>query len=219
MVFTKAITGHFTMVSQQQSLSCEPNTGKYTAMPETPSTELREALVNVAQSRDKKSFAYLFEYFAPKIKRFGIKQFGVEAQAMELVQETLTSVWRKAYLYNSEKGAATTWVYTVMRNASFDMLRKMKSNKEENISEDIWPLLNESEDTHHEYSDHLEDQQIKRYLDKLPQAQREVVRGVYFQDMSQEQLAQQLNIPVGTVKSRLRLALQKLRNEMGDQHD
>ena len=219
MVFTKAITGHFTMVSQQQSLSCEPNTGKYTAMPETPSTELREALVNVAQYRDKKSFAYLFEYFAPKIKRFGIKQFGVEAQAMELVQETLTSVWRKAHLYNSEKGAATTWVYTVMRNASFDMLRKMKSNKEENISEDIWPLLNESEDTHHEYSDHLEDQQIKRYLDKLPQAQREVVRGVYFQDMSQEQLAQQLNIPVGTVKSRLRLALQKLRNEMGDQHD
>ena len=219
MVFTKAITGHFTMVSQQQSLSCEPNTGNYTAMPETPSTELREALVNVAQSRDKKSFAYLFEYFAPKIKRFGIKQFGVEAQAMELVQETLTSVWRKAHLYNSEKGAATTWVYTVMRNASFDMLRKMKSNKEENISEDIWPLLNESEDTHHEYSDHLEDQQIKRYLDKLPQAQREVVRGVYFQDMSQEQLAQQLNIPVGTVKSRLRLALQKLRNEMGDQHD
>lgn len=138
---------------------------------------------------------------------------------MELVQETLTSVWRKAHLYNSEKGAATTWVYTVMRNASFDMLRKMKSNKEENISEDIWPLLNESEDTDHEYSDHLEDQQIKRYLDKLPQAQREVVRGVYFQDMSQEQLAQQLNIPVGTVKSRLRLALQKLRNEMGDQHD
>jgi RNA polymerase sigma-70 factor (ECF subfamily) len=95
----------------------------------------------------------------------------------------------------------------------------MKSNKEENISEDIWPLINESQDTTLEFSDHLEDQQIKRYLDKLPTAQREVVRGVYFQDMSQEQLAQQLNIPVGTVKSRLRLALQKLRNEMGDQHD
>ncbi|TMS83512.1 sigma-70 family RNA polymerase sigma factor [Pseudoalteromonas sp. S554] len=207
------------MVSQQQSTRCEPNTGKYTAMPETPSSELMQALLSVAQDRDKKAFACLFEYFSPKIKRFGIKQFGVEAQAMELVQETLTSVWRKAHLYNSDKGAATTWVYTVMRNASFDMLRKMKSNKEENISEDIWPLINDSEDTNHEYTDHLEDKQIKRYLDKLPIAQREVVRGVYFQDMSQEQLAQQLNIPVGTVKSRLRLALQKLRNEMGDQHD
>ncbi|WP_372762319.1 sigma-70 family RNA polymerase sigma factor [Pseudoalteromonas sp.] len=207
------------MVSQQPSQRCEPNTGNYTAMPETPSTQLMQALVDVAETRDKQAFAYLFSYFSPKIKRFGIKQFGVEAQAMELVQETLTSVWRKAHLYNSDKGAATTWVYTVMRNASFDMLRKMKSNKEENISEDIWPLLNESEATQHEFSDHLEDQQIKRYLDKLPAAQREVVRGVYFQDLSQEQLAQQLNIPVGTVKSRLRLALQKLRNEMGDQHD
>jgi RNA polymerase sigma factor (sigma-70 family) len=217
--FYNSINGKIIMVSQQPSPRCEPNTGKYTAMPETPSMQLMEALVAVAQTRDKKAFAYLFSYFAPKIKRFGIKQFGVEAQAMELVQETLTSVWRKAHLYNRDKGAATTWVYTVMRNASFDMLRKMQSNKEENISEDIWPLLNESESTQHEFTDHLEDQQIKRYLDKLPSAQREVVRGVYFQDLSQEQLAQQLNIPVGTVKSRLRLALQKLRNEMGDQHD
>lgn len=202
-----------------QSMNCEPKMGNFTAMPETPSTELMQALIDVAQTRDKKAFAYLFEYFSPKIRRFGIKQFGVEAQAMELVQETLTSVWRKAHLYNSDKGAATTWVYTVMRNASFDMLRKMKSNKEDNISEDIWPLLNESEEANYEYSDHLEDKQIRTYLDKLPAAQREVVRGVYFQDMSQEQLAQQLNIPVGTVKSRLRLALQKLRLEMGEQHD
>ena len=138
---------------------------------------------------------------------------------MELVQETLTSVWRKAHLYNNDKGAATTWVYTVMRNASFDMLRKMKSTKEDCISEDIWPLIEQSETENYEFSDHLEDKQIKNYLEKLPQAQRDVVRGVYFQDMSQEQLADQLGIPVGTVKSRLRLALQKLRNEMGESHD
>ena len=102
------------MVSQQPSPRCEPNTGKYTAMPETPSAELMQALLDVATSRDKRAFAYLFEYFSPKIKRFGIKQFGSEAQAMELVQETLTSVWRKAHLYHSDKGAATTWVYTCL---------------------------------------------------------------------------------------------------------
>ncbi|MGO2075238.1 MAG: sigma-70 family RNA polymerase sigma factor [Pseudoalteromonas sp.] len=207
------------MVSQQLHSGCKPNKGNYTAMPETPSKELAEALFAVANSRDKRAFAFLFEYFSPRIKRFGIKQFNNETQAMELVQETLTSVWRKAHLYNYEKGAATTWTYTVMRNASFDMLRKMKSNKEDNLSEDIWPLVDEAAAEHHQFSDHLEDKQIKRYLDKLPQAQRDVVRGVYFQDMSQEQLAEQLDIPVGTVKSRLRLALQKLRNEMGDSHD
>lgn len=188
-------------------------------MPETPSKELADALSAVAIKRDKQAFAYLFAYFSPKIKRFGIKQFNSDAQAMELVQETLTSVWRKAHLYNNDKGAATTWVYTVMRNASFDMLRKMKSNKEGHISEDIWPLVEQHANSDYEFSDHLENQQIKNYLDKLPQAQRDVVKGVYFQDMSQEQLAEQLNIPVGTVKSRLRLALQKLRNEMGDRHD
>ncbi|KPH62470.1 RNA polymerase subunit sigma [Pseudoalteromonas porphyrae] len=207
------------MVSQQPSIRCKPRTGNYTAMPDTPSKELADALFAVATKRDKKAFSYLFAYFSPKIKRFGIKQFNSEAQAMELVQETLTSVWRKAHLYNNDKGAATTWIYTVMRNASFDMLRKMKSNKEDNISEDIWPLVEQNENDAHEFSDHLEDKQIKGYLDKLPQAQRDVVRGVYFQDMSQEQLAEQLNIPVGTVKSRLRLALQKLRNEMGDKND
>ncbi|MDP2633159.1 MAG: sigma-70 family RNA polymerase sigma factor [Pseudoalteromonas sp.] len=207
------------MVSQQPSTRCKPKTGNFTAMADTPSKELADSLFAVASSRDKKAFAYLFSYFSPKIKRFGIKQFNSEAQAMELVQETLTSVWRKAHLYNNDKGAATTWVYTVMRNASFDMLRKMKSTKEDCISEDIWPLIEQSETENYEFSDHLEDKQIKNYLEKLPQAQRDVVRGVYFQDMSQEQLADQLGIPVGTVKSRLRLALQKLRNEMGESHD
>ena len=207
------------MVSQQLATRCEPKTGNYTAMQETPSKELADALSAVAVKRDKQAFAYLFAYFSPKIKRFGIKQFNSDAQAMELVQETLTSVWRKAHLYNNDKGAATTWVYTVMRNASFDMLRKMKSNKEEHISEDIWPLVEQHANSDYEFTDHLENQQIKNYLDKLPQAQRDVVKGVYFQDMSQEQLAEQLDIPVGTVKSRLRLALQKLRNEMGDYHD
>ena len=100
-----------------------------------------------------------------------------------------------------------------------DFADKLPSNKEDNISEDIWPLVEQHDNADYEFSDHLENQQIKNYLDKLPKAQRDVVKGVYFQDMSQEQLAEQLNIPIGTVKSRLRLALQKLRNEMGDRND
>ncbi len=179
---------------------------------------LSHALVLVATDRDKRAFKQLFEYFAPKIKRFGIKQFGGEAMALELVQDTMTSVWRKAHLYYPEKGAATTWVYTVMRNAAFDALRKIKNHREDQLSDAIWPMVDEamqkSEDE--EYGDHLLKNQIHKHLDKLPQAQRDVVTGVYFHDLSQEQLAVQLDIPVGTVKSRLRLALQKLRKEMGE---
>jgi RNA polymerase sigma-70 factor (ECF subfamily) len=186
---------------------------------DTPTQALIEALVAVSVSRDKKAFAKLFDYFAPKIKRFGIKQLGSEALAMELVQDTMTSVWKKAHLYHPSKGAATTWVYTVMRNASFDTLRKMKSNKEESISDELWPMIQEPGSAFGESFDHLEDKRIKRFIDTLPQAQKEILWGVYFQDLSQEQLAEQLNIPLGTVKSRLRLALQKLRVELGGAND
>ncbi|MFY8274794.1 sigma-70 family RNA polymerase sigma factor [Pseudoalteromonas sp. SSDWG2] len=184
----------------------------------TPTEHLSDALVKVASHRDRAAFAVLFEYFAPKIKRFGIKQFNNEASAMELVQDTMTSVWRKAHLYHPSKGAATTWVYTVMRNASFDALRKIRSNREDTLSEDIWPMV-QVEDEEVVFTDHLESQLLQEHLDKLPLAQQEVVKGVYFQDLSQEQLAKQLGVPVGTVKSRLRLALSKLRNHMGAEHD
>jgi RNA polymerase sigma-70 factor (ECF subfamily) len=207
------------MNTQSPSLEIKPNAGNNNRMNETPSAELSRALVKVASDRDKSSFSYLFEYFAPKIKRFGVKQYNSEALAMELVQDTMTTVWRKAHLYYPERGAATTWVYTVMRNASFDALRKMKSNKEGHISEDIWPILQENYSTDDDFDDHLQGKQIQKYISKLPQAQQDVVKGVYFREMSQEQLALQLGIPVGTVKSRLRLALQKLRAEMGDNHD
>ncbi|TMN35566.1 sigma-70 family RNA polymerase sigma factor [Pseudoalteromonas sp. S2755] len=205
------------MLGQQQSTDCNVQSGTRKAVQETPSQALSDALVKVAEKRDRKSFAFLFEYFAPKIRRFGVKQFGNDAQAMELVQDTMTSVWRKAHLYHHDKGAATTWIYTVMRNASFDALRKMKSNKEEHISEDIWPIIQDSQADDDGFQDHLQTAQIQKYINKLPPAQRDIVKGVYFQEMSQEQLAEHLNIPVGTVKSRLRLALQKLRAEMGDQ--
>lgn len=180
---------------------------------------LSDALVRVAEHRDRSAFATLFSYFAPKIKRFGIKQYNNEASAMELVQDTMTSVWRKAHLYHPSKGAATTWVYTVMRNASFDALRKMRSNKEDTLSEDIWPLVQHHEEEQDVFGDHLQSQLLQQHIDKLPIAQQEVVKGVYFQEMSQEQLAKQLGVPVGTVKSRLRLALSKLRNHLGAEHD
>ncbi|AOT10566.1 sigma-70 family RNA polymerase sigma factor [Pseudoalteromonas luteoviolacea] len=207
------------MVSLEQSRDCRTKKGINQGMQETPSEQLTQALVKVANDADKKAYAYLFSYFAPKIKRFGIKQFGSEAMAMELVQDTMTSVWRKAKLYHQDKGAATTWVYTIMRNASFDALRKVKSNREDNLSEEIWPLFHDEQVCEKSFKDHLQTNQLKEKIKNLPAAQRDVVVGVYFEDMTQEQLAHHLGIPVGTVKSRLRLALKKLKVELGEQHD
>lgn len=178
--------------------------------------KLQQALVGVAQHQDKQAFELLFKYFSPKIRAFGLQRFGQEAQALELVQETMLLVWRKATLFNVDKGKASTWIYTIMRNHCFDMLRKKQTRKEDQVSDDLWPMLEpHSEDE----QDHLLSRNLLAKIDSLPVQQREVVEALYIKELSQSEVAQQLNIPLGTVKSRLRLALCKLKNSLEIDHD
>ena len=181
--------------------------------------QLCQWLEAVAISRDKKAFTELFRFFAPKIQRIASNKFFNENQANEVVQETMSNVWRKAHLFNQDKGAATTWVYTVMRNVTFDMLRKLKGNKEDNLSDDIWPIAESMGSEDEPFEDHLENKQLLTVIEKLPEVQQQVVKGFYFMEMSQEQLATHLNLPLGTIKSRLRLALAKLKVQLGEEHD
>lgn len=185
--------------------------------------ELTQWLVLVANNRDKQAFTCLFKFFAPKIQRIAQSKFNTEAISHEIVQETMTNIWRKAHLFNENKGAPTTWVYTVMRNVTFDLLRKIKSKKEDTLSDDIWPTLENSVEDSIEFEDHIENKKVLDCLEELPENQQQVIKGFYFMEMTQEQLAEHLNLPLGTVKSRLRLALNKLKVQadlqLGDYHD
>lgn len=181
--------------------------------------QLCQWLNAVATSRDKKAFTHLFQFFVPKIQRIARSKFPNEAQANEVVQETMSNVWRKAHLFDQDKGAATTWVYTVMRNVTFDMLRKIKGNREDNLSDDIWPIAESMTSEDETFEDHLEHKQLLTVIEKLPEVQQQVVKGFYFMEMSQEQLSVHLNLPLGTIKSRLRLALAKLKVQLGEEHD
>ena len=181
--------------------------------------QLCDWLSAVATTRDKQAFTQLFQFFAPKIQRIARNKFPNETQACEVVQETMSNVWRKAYLFDPNKGAATTWVYTVMRNVTFDILRKIKGNKEDNLSDDIWPIAESVINDEEVFNDHLEQQQLLSVIETLPEQQQQVVKGFYFMEMSQEQLATHLNLPLGTIKSRLRLALAKLKVQLGENHD
>jgi RNA polymerase sigma-70 factor (ECF subfamily) len=180
-------------------------------------SELCHCLDKVAKQRDKGAFTHLFNFFAPKIKRFGMTKFNNEAIANELVQDTMTLVWKKAHLFHVDKGAATTWVYTLMRNTCFDTLRRLKNKDEVILAEDIWPMDEFAAEVT-DFKDHLLNKKVLKYVDSLPLAQQSIVKGVYYQELTQEQLAKQLGIPLGTVKSRLRLALAKLKQQMGDKY-
>lgn len=165
----------------------------------------------VGETQDKQAFSALFSWFAPKIRSYGLKKFNDPTLAMDLVQETMTLVWRKAALFNQAKGNASGWIFTVMRNHSFDMLRKMQSNREDTVSDELWPLFDKQVEAVE--LDWLETKKLKKAVSVLPSNQRVVVEGIYEQGLTQQELSEQLSEPIGTIKSRLRLALTKLRQE------
>jgi RNA polymerase sigma factor (sigma-70 family) len=185
--------------------------------------KLTQLIYKVALERDKQAFTVLFRFFAPKILGISKSKFANADQANEVLQETMSNVWRKAHYFNADRGAPTTWIYTIMRNVTFDLLRKVQSNKEDNLSGDIWPLAEQCQADSHlstdSFDDHLSKNEIMSCLDILPKDQKMVIRGFYFLDMSQEKLAKQLDLPLGTIKSRLRLALGKLKVQLGEKHD
>jgi RNA polymerase sigma-70 factor, ECF subfamily len=194
---------------------------KISPLMDNPDGDLKSQLLRVAEQADKLAFAVLFHHFAPRIRGYGLRHLGSEANALELVQETMLLVWQKARLYRPDKGAPTTWIYTVMRNQCFDMLRRRRASKEDLCAEELWPVLEFKAE-----EEHLSDgegavltSQMAHHLAALPQAQQQVVRGIYLQELSQQELADLLGVPLGTIKSRLRLALQKLKEQVEQHHD
>lgn len=171
-------------------------------------------LATVASERCRRSFSELFRHFAPKLLAYGSRQFGNEQTASDLVQETMTNVWHKAHLFNAEKGAPATWIFTIARNIRFDLLRKNKHRRDEISADELWPVLaeqNDSLDDDYALDRGILMQEIGGYYAQLPDAQREVIEKIYIEGKSQQEVSDSLGIPLGTVKSRTRLALRKLK--------
>ena len=179
-----------------------------------------QALALVALTRDKQAYQELFGYFAPRLRAFGIKMFGNEQQAMEMVQDTMLNVWQKASLFDASRGCASTWIFTIARNVRFDMLRKKQSRKDDVSADDLW--LNgeypeqEADNDASQWDTQLLMEKLAPHFASLPPAQREVMEKVYLEEKSHQEVSEELSIPLGTVKSRIRLALDRLREAIDD---
>lgn len=171
-------------------------------------------LGDVASKRCQKAFSELFSFYAPRVRSFALKQVKVEAIAVELVQETFTSVWQKAHLFNAERGSPSTWIFTIARNIGFDLLRKQKSRKEDVCSDDLWPVLCEqtADPDKKDMDTQLSLDEIENKFNLLPEKQRVVLHAIYFEGKSQQEVADALGVPIGTIKSRARLGLQRIRD-------
>jgi RNA polymerase sigma-70 factor (ECF subfamily) len=178
-----------------------------------------EALLTaVGNCQNVDAFNKLFERFAKKIFALGMKITRNEQLANDLIQESMLNVWQKAPLYDLDKGSAKGWIFTLSRNRCFDMLRKQKRQPNCISADDIWPLESIAEPTmvHEDIGgQQVELSLIEGYFDQLSDPQRAVIEQIYIKDRTHEEAAAHLQIPLGTLKSRLRLGVTKLRNLIG----
>ncbi len=171
-------------------------------------------LQRVAASGDVEAFRQLFETYAPRVKAYMMRQGADANTAEELAQETLLTVWRKAGLYSDDRGSATTWIFTIARNLRIDRLRKemtwveLPEGRNEEASDD--PLPDQM------YEDNERRKRVQSALSDLPADQHEVVALSYIEGLSHSEIAERLRLPLGTVKSRMRLAYLKIREAVED---
>lgn len=166
----------------------------------------------VASTRCKRAFSALFALYAPKVKRYMLNMGASDGSADELTQETFMAVWLKAFSYDPQKAAVSTWIYRVARNKYIDVYRKNRRIQLNSIlyaaeceqGENGFTILERS----------MEFSQVSEALKALPESQHRVLHKMYMEGRTQEEVAAELGVPVGTVKSRARLAYKKLRSQI-----
>ena len=162
----------------------------------------------VAEERNEIAFSEIFDFIAPKINAYYIKNnLGIE-QAEELTQEVLSTIWLKADLFDPEKSKFITWSFTIARNKKIDFYRK---NKKIDINEeDIRDFLYENNKT----NDYEIDSTIKKITQELDESQKKLIKMSFFEQKSHKNIAAELEIPLGTVKSRIRSSLNKMQKHI-----
>jgi RNA polymerase sigma-70 factor (ECF subfamily) len=182
---------------------------------DTPTPDDHAALIQaIAQRRDRTAFAALFRFFAPRVKAWMLRGGASAVAAEELAQETMLAVWNKAVLFDPGRAGASTWIFTIARNQRIDALRR------ERHPSSLLPDPAEEPDTPIQ-ADRLvamaeQEARIRVAMAALPPEQADVIRMAFFEDKVHAEIEKELGIPLGTVKSRLRLAMARLRAALGD---
>ena len=175
-------------------------------------TELSACLKLVAVDRDKAAFARLFDHYAPLIRAYSLaREPGAGLVADELVQEVMSRVWLKADKYNIKLANLNTWIFTLARNCRIDYLRRNSRYATEIDPTDIFnDIEDEGPGPFQQVQQTRAEESIRTGLKQLPREQAEILTKVYLEGKSHQQTSNELELPLGTVKSRVRLALKKL---------
>ncbi len=177
----------------------------------TPSFE--DLIVAVGTRQDRSAFAGLFAHFAPRIKAYLMRSGSDSSAADELTQEVMLLVWRKAARYNPAQAGAATWIFTIARNKRIDRFRRERpvdfDPEDPSLRTEPEPLPDQTLEMAEQ------GRALRTAIESLPETQSALLRLAFYEGKSHSTIAAEINLPLGTVKSRLRLALQSLRTRIG----
>lgn len=173
--------------------------------------EWSQCLIAVRDRKDQACYIRLFRHFAPRAKSLLMKGGASATEAEEAVQEAMVQVWRKAHLFEPTIATASTWIFTIVRNKRIDLIRKERRPVPEEL--DWGP--EEVSDPADQAAMAQEQKQLHQAISKLPERQRDVVEKAYLGELSHSEIAEATGLPLGTIKSRIRLGLERLRHELG----
>ena len=187
-------------IEGSKNLSLEKNNKKVWA----------ELIKKVETLKDTSAFEELFNHFAPRVKAFLMKSGADPQMAEECSQEVMATVWRKAHLFDPARASVSTWIFTIARNKKIDAIRKL--NRPE--PEQLYPEQDYEPDQEEVVELQQETQRLATALGELPEKQRVLIEKAYLGELSHSEIAEITGLPLGTIKSRIRLALEKLRHSM-----
>lgn len=180
--------------------------------PDQDRTEQTEWMLAVRDKRDKTAFARLFAFYAPRLKGMLMRSGMGSAQAEDIVQDVMLSVWRKSEQFDPGRAQVSGWIYRIARNRQVDIARKAQRPMPEDVETETPPeadpgqILSLSEEAG----------QLREALARLRPDQRDVIARAYLGDLTHTEIQAETGLPMGTIKSRIRLGLERLRHELKD---
>ena len=200
---------------------CEAAQGKHVSLETTGSDpsereRLADCVEQIAHARSRPAFAELFEYFAPRIKSYLIRLGSDASSAEEIMQEVMLNIWRKAEQYDRRQASVSTWIFRIARIRRIDSLRL--TNKPELDAED--PMLQPAEIEQPDITVNRAQLEVKvrEVIETLPGEQLVLLKAAFYEGLSHSEIAKSFGLPLGTVKSRIRLAFMRLRGSLERDH-
>jgi RNA polymerase sigma-70 factor (ECF subfamily) len=188
------------------------------AQPQTTAELDRERFADlmeaVAARQDRAAFAELFGYFGPRVKSYILRLGSPDAQADEIAQDVMVTVWRKAALFDRTQASVSTWIFRIARNRRIDVFRRTERPAFDEDEPLIQPSAPPAPDEALDASER--EAAVRAALEELPAEQSDLLRAAYYEGLSHSEIVERTGLPLGTVKSRIRLAFEKMRKKLGD---